>query len=178
MKVKASTGFAVVVPNPISHRSHPYPADISYTAPRNSAITSVLCFHTRMTRYLRHEADISRAIDFISATSINYREAQKWSQVDLAFCPANRKQESSGPRAADAGRPSRNFGLIVLKRYTWMMQKLKQSISIFPSGGQSLLKLAIKLWRSRLKINFMGTHLLRFFFLLIFMSQASSPQIL
>lgn len=40
----------------------------------------VLCFHTRMTRYIRNKADIPLVIDFIDATSINYREAQKWSQ--------------------------------------------------------------------------------------------------
>ena len=36
----------------------------------------VFCFHVRMTRYLRNIANVRRVLDFIDATSINYREAQ------------------------------------------------------------------------------------------------------
>ena len=79
------------------------------------------------------------------------------------FCPANRKQESSGLRAEMLAAGAAISDSFVVKWKTGMMYKLKRSISIFPSGGRSLLKLAIKLWRSRLKIDFMGTHLRRFF---------------
>jgi sugar transferase (PEP-CTERM/EpsH1 system associated) len=37
----------------------------------------IFCFHIRMTRYLRKITDKPKVIDFIDATSINYREAQK-----------------------------------------------------------------------------------------------------
>ena len=37
----------------------------------------IFCFHIRMTRYLRKIADRPKVIDFIDATSINYREAQE-----------------------------------------------------------------------------------------------------
>jgi len=37
----------------------------------------ILCFHIRMTRYLRKTTDKPKVIDFIDATSINYREAQE-----------------------------------------------------------------------------------------------------
>ena len=38
----------------------------------------IFCFHIRMTRYLRHMVSVPKVIDFIDATSINYREAQEW----------------------------------------------------------------------------------------------------
>jgi len=37
----------------------------------------IFCFHIRMTRYLRKITDRPKVIDFIDATSINYREAQE-----------------------------------------------------------------------------------------------------
>ena len=37
----------------------------------------IFCFHIRMTRYLRKITDKPKVIDFIDATSINYREAQE-----------------------------------------------------------------------------------------------------
>ncbi|MDK2801423.1 MAG: hypothetical protein PWQ70_3042, partial [Clostridiales bacterium] len=37
----------------------------------------LFCFHIRMTRYLRNITDRPKVIDFIDATSINYREAQE-----------------------------------------------------------------------------------------------------
>jgi polysaccharide biosynthesis protein PslH len=37
----------------------------------------IFCFHIRMTLYLRKITDMPKVIDFIDATSINYREAQK-----------------------------------------------------------------------------------------------------
>lgn len=37
----------------------------------------LFCFHIRMSRYLRRIADRPKVIDFIDATSINYREAQE-----------------------------------------------------------------------------------------------------
>lgn len=37
----------------------------------------IFCFHIRMTRYLRNITDRPKVIDFIDATSINYREAQE-----------------------------------------------------------------------------------------------------
>jgi len=37
----------------------------------------IFCFHIRMSRYLRKIADRPKVIDFIDATSINYREAQE-----------------------------------------------------------------------------------------------------
>lgn len=37
----------------------------------------ILCFHIRMSRYLRHVTSVPRVIDFIDATSLNYREAKK-----------------------------------------------------------------------------------------------------
>ncbi|MBW1716384.1 MAG: glycosyltransferase [Deltaproteobacteria bacterium] len=37
----------------------------------------LFCFHIRMTRYLRKITDKPKVIDFIDATSINYREAQE-----------------------------------------------------------------------------------------------------
>ncbi len=40
----------------------------------------IFCFHIRMTRYLRKSADKPKIIDFIDATSINYREAQKFAK--------------------------------------------------------------------------------------------------
>jgi len=40
----------------------------------------IFCFHIRMSRYLRHMAGVPKVIDFIDATSINYREAQEWAR--------------------------------------------------------------------------------------------------
>ena len=40
----------------------------------------IFCFHIRMSRYLRHVTGVPRVIDFIDATSLNYREAQKWAR--------------------------------------------------------------------------------------------------
>jgi len=36
----------------------------------------IFCVHIRMTKYLRNVNNIPRVIDFIDATSINYKEAQ------------------------------------------------------------------------------------------------------
>ena len=36
----------------------------------------IFCFHIRMTRYLRNITTVRQVLDFIDATSINYREAQ------------------------------------------------------------------------------------------------------
>ena len=40
----------------------------------------IFCFHIRMSRYLRYMTTKPRVIDFIDATSINYREAQEWAR--------------------------------------------------------------------------------------------------
>ncbi|MDH7513988.1 MAG: glycosyltransferase [Clostridiales bacterium] len=37
----------------------------------------IFCFHIRMSRYLRGVTGVPRAIDFIDATSVNYRETQE-----------------------------------------------------------------------------------------------------
>ena len=40
----------------------------------------IFCFHIRMSRYIRKITDRPKVIDFIDATSINYREAQEWAR--------------------------------------------------------------------------------------------------
>ncbi|MHA1216624.1 MAG: hypothetical protein ACTSPX_04805, partial [Candidatus Thorarchaeota archaeon] len=40
----------------------------------------IFCFHIRMSRYLCHVTGVPLVIDFIDATSLNYREAQKWAR--------------------------------------------------------------------------------------------------